>query len=92
MEGEFPAVPGEIRKALGGRIRIARKTRLNNMPLEEFGRQVAKMMGRPRAFSNVTVSNWETCDDCGHMWERSPRLQADPDERPDDRRKEPREP
>ena len=51
---------GEIRKALGGRIRIARKSRLNNMPLEEFGRQVAQMMGRPRAFSNVTVSNWET--------------------------------
>ena len=53
-------VPGEIRKALGGRIRVARKTRLNNMPLEEFGRQVAKLMGRARAFSNVTVSNWET--------------------------------
>jgi transcriptional regulator with XRE-family HTH domain len=53
-------VAGEIRKALGGRIRIARKSRLNNMPLEEFGRQVAQMMGRPRAFSNVTVSNWET--------------------------------
>lgn len=51
---------GEIRKALGGRIRVARKTRLNNMPLEEFGRQVAKLMGRARAFSNVTVSNWET--------------------------------
>jgi transcriptional regulator with XRE-family HTH domain len=30
------------------------------MPLEEFGRQVAKLMGRARAFSNVTVSNWET--------------------------------
>jgi transcriptional regulator with XRE-family HTH domain len=30
------------------------------MPLEEFGRQVAKLMGRPRSFSNVTVSNWET--------------------------------
>jgi transcriptional regulator with XRE-family HTH domain len=53
-------VAGEIRKALGGRIRIARKSRLNNMPLEEFGRQVAQMMARPRAFSNVTVSNWET--------------------------------
>jgi transcriptional regulator with XRE-family HTH domain len=53
-------MPGEIRKALGGRIRVARKTRLNNMPLEEFGRQVAKLMGRGRAFSNVTVSNWET--------------------------------
>ncbi len=53
-------VAGEIRKALGGRIRVARKTRLNNMPLEEFGRQVAKLMGRARAFSNVTVSNWET--------------------------------
>ena len=51
---------GEIRKALGGRIRVARKTRLSNMPLEEFGRQVAKLMGRARAFSNVTVSNWET--------------------------------
>ena len=53
-------MPGEIRKALGGRIRVARKTRLNNMPLEEFGRQVARLMGRARAFSNVTVSNWET--------------------------------
>lgn len=53
-------MPGEIRKALGGRIRVARKTRLKNMPLEEFGRQVAKLMGRARAFSNVTVSNWET--------------------------------
>lgn len=53
-------VAGEIRKALGGRIRVARKTRLSNMPLEEFGRQVAKLMGRARAFSNVTVSNWET--------------------------------
>jgi len=53
-------VAGEIRKALGGRIRVARKTRLSNMPLEEFGRQIAKLMGRPRAFSNVTVSNWET--------------------------------
>lgn len=58
--GEGPLVPGEIRKALGGRIRTARKTRLNNMPLEEFGRQVAKLMGRSRPFSNVTVSNWET--------------------------------
>ena len=39
---------------------MARKTRLKNMPLEEIGRQVAKLMGRARAFSNVTVSNWET--------------------------------
>jgi len=53
-------VPGEIKKALGGRIRAARKARLNNMPLEEFGRQVASLIGRARAFSNVTVSNWET--------------------------------
>jgi transcriptional regulator with XRE-family HTH domain len=53
-------VAGEIRKGLGGRIRVARKSRLNGMPLEEFGRQVGQMMGRPRAFSNVTVSNWET--------------------------------
>lgn len=51
---------GEIRKALGGRIRVARKSRLNNMPLEEFGRQIGTLMGRARAFSNVTVSNWET--------------------------------
>ena len=51
---------GEIRKALGGRIRAARKTRLSNMPLQEFGLQVSRLMGRPRAFSNVTVSNWET--------------------------------
>jgi transcriptional regulator with XRE-family HTH domain len=58
--GENPTVPGEIRKALGSRIRMARKTRLNNLPLEGFGRQVAELMGRGRAFSNVTVSNWET--------------------------------
>ena len=60
LYGEDPTVPGEIRKALGGRIRTARKSRLNNMPLEEFGRQVAQLMGRARAFSNVTISNWET--------------------------------
>ena len=53
-------MPGEIRKALGGRVRLARKMRLNNMPLEEFGREVATLMGRVRPFSNVTVSNWET--------------------------------
>jgi len=60
LYGEDPTVPGEIRKALGGRIRTARKSRLNNMPLEEFGRQVGNLMGRARAFSNVTISNWET--------------------------------
>lgn len=53
-------MPGEIRRALGARIRAARKQRVQNMPLEEFGRQVARLMGRPRPFSNVTVSNWET--------------------------------
>jgi transcriptional regulator with XRE-family HTH domain len=50
----------QFRKRLGERIRAARRTRLDRMPLEEFGRQVAQMMGRARAFSNVTVSNWET--------------------------------
>jgi transcriptional regulator with XRE-family HTH domain len=49
----------EIRRELGGRIRRARRERLT-MTLEEFGRRVAEMMGRSRAFSNVTASNWET--------------------------------
>jgi transcriptional regulator with XRE-family HTH domain len=53
-------VAGEIRQALGGRIRVARKTRLKNMSLQDFGLKVSRLMGRPRAFSNVTVSNWET--------------------------------
>lgn len=30
------------------------------MNLEEFGRRIAEAMGRKRAFSNVTISNWET--------------------------------
>jgi transcriptional regulator with XRE-family HTH domain len=53
-------MPGDIRKDLGGRLRKARKTRLKGVSLEQFGRQVAELMQRPRAFSNVTVSNWET--------------------------------
>lgn len=51
---------GETRKALGVRLRGARRNRLNKMPAEEFGRQVARLIGRARPFSNVTVSNWET--------------------------------
>ena len=49
----------DIRGELGGRIRRARRQRLG-MPLDEFGRRLAEMLGRPRAFSNVTASNWET--------------------------------
>ena len=58
--GEDSAVPGEIARPIGNRIRTARKTPLNNLPLEGFGRQTSELMGRGRAFSNVTVSNWET--------------------------------
>ena len=50
----------EDRKVLGQRIRAARHGRLGRMPLEAFGRAVAEALGRPRPFSNVTVSNWET--------------------------------
>ena len=52
--------PGMVRAALGPRIRRARLQRLRGMNLEEFGRQIARAMGRNRAFSNVTISNWET--------------------------------
>jgi transcriptional regulator with XRE-family HTH domain len=45
---------------LGQRIRKARKARLKGMNLEVFGREIARAMGRGRAFSNVTISNWET--------------------------------
>jgi transcriptional regulator with XRE-family HTH domain len=30
------------------------------MSLEIFGQKIAVEMGRPRSFSNVTISNWET--------------------------------
>ena len=50
----------ETALALGKRIREARKVRCDDMTLEKFGRQVAEVMGRPRSFSNVTISNWET--------------------------------
>src|SRR5712691_12688607 len=52
--------PGEVRAALGPRIRRARVQRLHGLNLEVFGRQIGELMGRRRAFSNVTISNWET--------------------------------
>src|SRR5919198_2602412 len=52
--------PGAVRAALGPRIRRARVERLRGLNLEVFGRQIAELMGRKRAFSNVTISNWET--------------------------------
>ena len=48
-----------IRAELGGRIRRARRERLG-VSLEGFGRRVAETVGRSRAFSSVTASNWET--------------------------------
>jgi transcriptional regulator with XRE-family HTH domain len=45
---------------LGERIRAARRGRFERMPLEKFGEEVARLLGRARPFSNVTVSNWET--------------------------------
>ena len=55
-----PSEPGSVRAMLGPRIRRARVQRLRGMNLEEFGRRIAESMGRKRAFSNVTISNWET--------------------------------
>jgi transcriptional regulator with XRE-family HTH domain len=52
--------PGAVRAVLGPRIRRARLERLNGMSLEIFGQKIATEMGRTRAFSNVTISNWET--------------------------------
>jgi transcriptional regulator with XRE-family HTH domain len=50
---------GAAQQALGQRIRAARHGRLGGMPLEQFGREVAGAIGRPKPFSNVTVSKWE---------------------------------
>ena len=47
--------PGAVRATLGPRIRRARLERLRGLNLEVFGRQIAELMGRTRAFSNVTV-------------------------------------
>jgi transcriptional regulator with XRE-family HTH domain len=52
--------PGAVRAALGPRIRQARLERLHGENLEIFGRRIAEYMERKRAFSNVTISNWET--------------------------------
>ena len=57
---KHPSEPGTVRATLGPRIRRARVQRLRGMNLEEFGRRIAESMGRKRAFSNVTISNWET--------------------------------
>jgi transcriptional regulator with XRE-family HTH domain len=52
--------PGVVRAQLGPRIRRARIQRMRGCSLETFGRQIAAQMGRSRAYSNVTISNWET--------------------------------
>ena len=52
--------PGVVRAVLGPRIRRARIERMHGCSLETFGRQIAAQMGRSRAYSNVTISNWET--------------------------------
>lgn len=57
---EHPPQPGDIRAALGPRIRRARVNRLRGLSLEGFGREIANALGRNRPFSNVTISNWET--------------------------------
>jgi transcriptional regulator with XRE-family HTH domain len=54
------AFGSRTRILLGERIRAARRGRFEKMPLERFGEEVARLLGRPRPFSNVTVSNWET--------------------------------
>jgi transcriptional regulator with XRE-family HTH domain len=53
-------MPATRARALGERIREARKVRCDTMTLEAFGRRIAEELGRNRSFSNVTVSNWET--------------------------------
>jgi transcriptional regulator with XRE-family HTH domain len=57
---EHDVEPGVVRATLGPRIRRARFERLHGLSLETFGRQIAEVMQRKRAFSNVTISNWET--------------------------------
>lgn len=52
--------PDKVRAVLGPRMRRARMERLRGLNLEAFGRQIAEEMARTRAFSNVTISNWET--------------------------------
>ena len=51
---------GAVRATLGPRIRRARVERLHGLNLEVFGRRIAELLGRKQAFSNVTISNWET--------------------------------
>jgi helix-turn-helix protein len=58
--GTAPTVPGTVRAELGPRIRQARLRRSNGRSLTRFGQELAKAIGRPQAFHNVTVSNWET--------------------------------
>jgi transcriptional regulator with XRE-family HTH domain len=53
-------VARESTVALGRRIRAARRNRLSNISLEVFARELSRLMGRGRAYSNVTASNWET--------------------------------
>lgn len=55
-----PPEPGAVRASLGPRIRRARIGRLPGLNLEVFGREIAGLMGRGQAYSNVTISNWET--------------------------------
>ena|SRR5918992_1196162 len=51
---------GEMRVTLGGRIRAARRARSGGMTLEQFGWELARLMGRPRPFDKMAVSYWET--------------------------------
>ncbi len=51
--------PQAAREELGPRLRKVRQQRLG-LTLAEFGRRVAEVSGRQRAFSNVTVANWES--------------------------------
>lgn len=51
--------PGLARDQLGSRLRAVRQERLK-LTLAEFGRRVAQAADRQRAFSNVTVANWES--------------------------------
>src|SRR5213595_3898441 len=55
-----PGRPGAVRAELGPRIRRARLQRLRGRNLEDFGREIAEVVGRTRPYSNVTISNWET--------------------------------
>ena len=50
---------GASGRDLAGRIRAARRVQPDGMSQERLGREVARLTGRRRPFSDVTVSNWE---------------------------------